>query len=193
MGKGAFQTCEIWKTHRVRFPLDILVPLERFIVRDSFRVTRKARYRRRKERGFDRSSCSLRPRRVNAPATIAARAPTWPASTSVDTSCRKPHLRRYTRDGIQTARRVYIQAHARRRRIARRSWILRGSRLPIADRTRWNLTRSALARVHHKNQSAFKQRRGKPRGETRAESLSGDSTMVLVNELRNDSAIVKRR
>lgn len=93
---------------RVRFPLDIPVPLERFIVRDSFRVTRKARYRRRKERGFDRSSCSLHPRRVNAPATIAARAPTWPASTSVDTSCRKPHLRRYTQDGIQTARRVYI-------------------------------------------------------------------------------------
>lgn len=138
-------------THRIIHfpPKDTPISLRRFIVRNSFRGTRKARYCRRKERGFDRSSCSLHPRRVNAPATIAAHAPTWPASTSVDTSCRKPHLRGYT-NGEEVYR------YTRRRRAEQDP---RGSRSPIADRTRWNLTRSARAR--HKNQSAFKPRRGK--------------------------------
>lgn len=80
MESSKFQAREILRLIMTRVCVfrwkDIPVPLERFIVRDSFCVTRKARYRRRKERGFDRSSCSLHPRRVNAPATIAARAPT---------------------------------------------------------------------------------------------------------------------
>lgn len=63
-----------------------------------------------------------------------------------------------------------------------------GSRSPI-DRARWNLTRSA----RHKNQSAFKPRAGENLAAERERNRSANSTMVLVNELRNDSAIVKER
>lgn len=96
-------------------------------------------YRRRKERGFDRSSCSLHPRRVNALVTIAQRTHLRDRLPQALTHPVASHTCDIREDTETTRRCTSIHAHGKQDP--------QGSRSPIADRTRWNLTRSARTRA----------------------------------------------